>query len=309
MNIFLSGASAHLATVMLPILCNDPGVARVVGIDIKPTLFKHEKFFFHAMDVRSPEIVTLLDNIDVVIHFAFVVLRSSLKSQRRNRELVFDINVNGSINLFNASKRAQVSKLIHLSSASVYGAWPDNPPAISEAHPRRVMRGFSYAEDKNAVEDWLDDFERTNDHIRVIRLRPHVILGPNAQPFLIRLLKQPFYPRVAKPYPLLQCVWETDVARAIMSCCERDVAGAFNLATSPAISFYDMLSLLHRFPIPLPAGLAVKLHALAWRLTGALEEPGWLGAMHYSLVIDSARARHELDWVPDLNTEQCIKAL
>ncbi len=309
MKLVVTGAASHLAGALLPELFAHPDIHQITGIDLKPARFAHPKYRHQRRDIREPGLEPLFSGADGVIHLAFVVLRSQLGRQRHNRELVRSINVNGSIHVFEAALRQRVGVIVHLSSAAVYGAWPDNPRRIDEDWPRRVMHGFSYAEDKNAVEDWLDHHEGHYPDTRIVRLRPHAILGPHGQPFLAALLRQPCYPAFPPPAPLTQCVWEDDVVAAIIASLLRPVRGAFNLAAEPAMSFEAMLRLRHRWVIPVPFTWLRWLQRRLWRFSALLEEPGWLDGMPYSLALNCRRAEQNLSWHPRLDTVACLQAL
>lgn len=309
MNIVVTGSSAHLARPLLARLFNHPEVTGVTGLDVRPGGLRHWKFQEHRVDVRDPNLGDYLQGADALIHMAFVVMRASLGRRHRDRELVRDINVGGSTNVFSQAREAGIRSLVHLSSASVYGAWPDNPAAMDETQPRRGIPSFAYAEDKVAVEAWLDGFERDNPQIRLVRLRPHVILGPYAQPFLKKLLNQPICPRLADPQPRVQCVWEDDVVEAIIKATFGDVRGGYNLAADPPLSFKHLLQLSNRRVITVPLPLLSLAHKALWRFSGALEEPGWLQGMRYSLVVDSTKAQRELGWQPTLSTQDCVLRL
>ena len=306
MRIFVTGAAAHLARPLLPALCQCDWVSAVCGVDLKASGFAHSKYTEHICDVRDPRLARLMLGHDAVIHLAFVVLRSHLGTQRKNRALVHDINVNGSIAVFESAALQGITRIVHISSAAVYGAWPSNTVLATETQARRSMPGFSYSQDKNAVEDWLDAFELRYPHTYVTRLRPHVILGAHAQAFLRLLLAQPFYPYFRAPLPLTQCVWEEDVVAAMLAVLQRDVRGAFNLAAEPALPFRDLLRLTHRYTFPLPFTALRWLHRAAWTVSGAGEEPGWMDGMRYSLAVDCARAKSELDWMPRYSTQACV---
>jgi len=308
-RVFVTGAAAYLARPLLSTLCNQSWVSQVRGIDIKPSLFTHPKYDEFLCDTRDTRLGELMRGYQSVIHMAFVVLRSTLGHQRKDRVLVHDINVNGSHRVFEAAAAGGVEALVHLSSASVYGAWADNPPFMTEAQPRRSMPDFAYAQDKNTLEDWLDDFEIAQPSMRVVRLRPHVILGPNAQPFLRRLLQQPFYPSFPSPLPLTQCVWEDDVVNAILACIQRDVRGPFNLGADAALPFRDMLRLTQHHTIGVPFGALRAAHRALWTVSAIGEEPGWLNGMRYSLTVDASRAKRLLDWNPTYSTPQCVQRI
>ncbi len=307
MKVLVTGSGSHLARALLPKLLAEDRITQVIGVDLRPGGLRHAKFSEHRLDIRDPQLTELMHGVDAVIHMAFVVLRSSLGKQRKNRDLIRDINLGGSRHVFELARKAGVKCLIHLSSAAVYGAWPDNPPLMDENQARRVMTGFSYAEDKNAVEDFLDEYATLDSAPRVVRLRPHVILGPHAQRFLLALLRQPFYPRFPEPQPLSQCVWEDDVCDAVLLALFHPTArGAYNLAADDTLAFRDMLRLHQRFTLGLPFVLVKLLHRLLWWISSAGEEPGWLGGMRWSLAVSNHRAREELGWRPRYDCRTCV---
>lgn len=309
MRVLVTGSASHLARVVLPRLCAREDVTAVTGIDLRASDFRHPRYNEQRLDIRDPALASHLTGIDAVIHLAFVVMPGALGRARHDRALIRDINLHGSANVFSLARKTGVRHCVHLSSAVVYGAWPDNPPLLDEQCPRRAMPGFSYAEDKVALEDWLDTFEAQNNTPTVVRLRPHVILGPHAQPMLHFLLRQPFYPRLPDPQPLTQCVWEDDVTEAVLLALDHRQAGSFNLAADPALSFRDMQRLRHRLTLSLPFALARGLHRTLWRFTGIAGEPAWFDGMRHSLAVDSRRARQTLGWRPRHDTAACLRAL
>lgn len=305
MRIAVTGSAGHLAQVLIPRLLRDPALETIVGIDRVPHAYDDPRFHPVVGDVRAPDIVEHLAGTDALVHMAFVLMGGRLGRARHRRETVRAVNVEGSRNVFMAAQAAGVRRLVFVSSASVYGAWPDNPPLMDESQPLRAMPGFAYAEDKVAVEQWLDGFEAQHPETTVIRLRPHVILGPHAHPLLKSLLRQPFYPRLPRP-ALTQCVWEDDVAEAITLAARQGPPGAYNLAADGAMSFRDMIHMTHRHALALPLGLAASLHRLAWWLLPEVGEPGWVQGMQHDLAVDSTRARDVLGWTPRHTLSECV---
>ncbi len=309
MRVLVTGSSAHLARVLLPRLLADARVTHVTGIDLRANDFRHSRFTPVRLDVRDPGLAAHLAGIDAVVHLAFVVLQGDLVARRRDRTYIRDVNVTGTQNVCTLAERAGVKSFIHLSSAAVY-ALPLQPAPATENHPRHALPGFAYAEDKVAVEDWLDGFEREHPHLRIVRLRPHVILGPRAQPFLRALLRAPVYPRLPRPVPLTQCVHEDDVAQAIQMTLFTPVRGAFNLACADAVSFRDLQRTLHGWALPLPLALVRGAFYAAWRYWGYGTDPAWLEGLPHTLTLDTTRARTELQWRPRHPTmDACLKAL
>lgn len=282
MKVFVTGSSSCLAAAVLPRLCDDPGIERITGIDLAPPNYHHAKFRASIMDFRSPELESLVQGHGGFVHLGFVVLRGRVPEQD-----MFDINVTGSLKAFHAAHRAGAHRLIHLSSAAVYGSGVH----LREDAPLQPVPGFLYGHHKARLEQLLE-----LEFPGCVRLRPHVVLGPGAQPLLKRLLNQPFYMRLPEPHPLLQCVHEDDVARAVCSALARDVRGAFNLATEDSFTFQDALRRRRRLTLPLPPALAAAGVRLAWKLVGWGGEPAWVDGVARTLLLNCRRAALELGW-------------
>lgn len=282
MKVFVTGSSSSLAQALLPRLCEHPNVERVTGIDLRPPRFRHAKFDALALDIREPQLAQRMVGHNALINMAFVVLRGHMAEAE-----MFDINVKGSHAVFHAARRAGMQRLIHLSSAAVYGSGMH----LSEHVPLAPPPQFLYAQHKAHLEQLL-----AIEFPECVRLRPHIILGSHAQPLLRQLLNQPCYLRLPHPHPRLQCVHEDDVAQAIMLSLERKVRGPFNLAVEDNFSFREAIKNRHRISIPLPLPIARVSFNLAWKYTGWGGEPAWLDGLTKTLLVNCRRAHAELGW-------------
>jgi nucleoside-diphosphate-sugar epimerase len=216
------------------------------------------------------------------VHLAFVVLRG-----RMSEADMFDVNVTGSHKLFHAARAAGVRRLVHMSSAAVYG----NGMHLDERAPLAPLPGFLYGAHKAQLERLLEA-----DFPDCARLRPHVILGPGAQPVLRQLLRLPCYVALPDPQPLLQCVHEDDVARAVLLALGREAGGPFNLATEDGFSYREALRRRHRLCIALSPGTARAGLRFAWRHFGWGGEPAWVEGLSGTLLLNCRRAAVELNW-------------
>jgi UDP-glucose 4-epimerase len=282
MRVFVTGSSSHLARALLPRLCASADVEAVTGVDLLPCGFRHSKFAAVRADIRDPLIGERIAGHDALVHLAFLVLRG-----RMGEAEMFDINVNGGRRVFHAAHAAGARRLVLLSSAAVYGSGEN----LDEDAPLAPLPRFLYGQHKAQLEQAL-----AVDFPECVRLRPHAILGPHAQPLLKRLLNQPCYVRLAGPQPLLQCVHEEDVARAVLLALGRDVSGPFNLAVEDSFSFRDAVRRRHRLSIPLPLPVARAAMNVAWRTFGWGGEPGWVEGLAKTLLLDCRRAAAELGW-------------
>ncbi len=282
MKVFVTGSSSHLAAALLPRLCARQDVECVTGIDISAPHFHHARFSATQLDMRSPRIEALLAGHDALLHLAGVVLRDGMPERE-----MFDINVNGGHKVFHAARRAGVKRLILLSSAAVYGSGVH----LNEAAPLKPLPQFPHARHQAHLERLLEI-----EFPECVRLRPHFVLGPHARPALKRLFNFPCYLRLPEPHPLLQCVHEDDVARAVLLALEREARGAFNLAIEDNFSLREVVKRRHRFAVPLPrfaarAGLALARRWLDWD-----GEPAWIDGFDRTLLLNCRRAAVELGW-------------
>jgi nucleoside-diphosphate-sugar epimerase len=282
MKVLVTGSSSRLARALLPLLTAQPGIARVTGVDLAPPHFIHARFHAVRSDIRDPGLAAALEGQDALVHLAYAVLRGGMSEAE-----MFDINVTGSHKVFHAARRAGVGRLVHLSSAAVYGGGVH----LGEEAPLAPLPHFLYARHKAHLEQLLEI-----EFPECVRLRAHVILGRNAQPLLRQLLNFPCYLALPEPQPRLQCVHEDDVARAVLLALERDVSGPFNLAVEDSFSYRDLIRSRHRLAIPLPPAAARAGLGLAWRFWGWGGEPAWIEGLTRTLLLNCRRAAVELDW-------------
>jgi UDP-glucose 4-epimerase len=103
----------------------------------------HQEVRLHECDVRSPEIHSLFEGVDVVFHFA---AKSSIAACQEDPVSTISINVVGTANVFEAARRANVRKVVYASSAALEeSAKQKTFYAISKAADERLGEGFTAA--------------------------------------------------------------------------------------------------------------------------------------------------------------------
>ncbi len=294
MKILLTGSSACLARALLPRLCADAAITRITGIDRKPPHFTHPKFRALQADFRDPQTTALLPQHDALVHLAYVVLRG-----RMAKATMREINVGGSLRLLQAAHGAGLRRIVHLSSAAVYGSGTN----LDEDAGYAPLADFCYGQHKAELERLLQDTVP-----RCVRLRPHIILGPHAQPTLRQILRLPVFLLLADPQPELQCVHENDVAAAILASLRREAGGPYNLAAADTWTMRDIMRRRHPLSVPLPAAAARAGLAIAHGVFGWGGEPGWLNGLRHTLTLDCRRAARELDWQPAHSAAETLAA-
>jgi UDP-glucose 4-epimerase len=277
MNVLVTGSASGFAQLLLARLAADPDIELILGVDQRESAFTHERYVQVVLDLRSQTLARVLQGMQAVIHLAPAI---GDDAAARGESL------EAAQNLYTHALAADTLHLIHLSSALVYGA--QTGKAIDENHAQGAVPGCAAAEALQAVEAWLDDFEAEHPTRRLVRLRPHWLVGPHVDSVLARLLRQHLTLRQSTPTQL-QCVHEEDVVEAILQALHSKLRGAFNLACKETVTLSEM----HRQARWLRLPAAARL--LAHRLDTA---PGCIEALSRSLVLNTKRARTELGWKP-----------
>lgn len=286
MNVLVTGSASRFAQVLLPRLLAEPQIELVIGVDRNQGEFTHERFVQVLMDPHSPQLERVLHGMQAVINLSALGYAEPAPEEREDAHASM---LRDTQNLCTLAAGAGVAHLLHLSSALVYDA-RGTAGGVREDQARGAPGECGVARALQAVEDWLDGFEREHRGLRVVRLRPHWILGPRTASLLARLLALRLRPRLPEPSPLTQCVHEDDVAEATWLALTGRVSGAVNLACADALPLRDMQRAARRLALPMPPKLVAR------RLEAP--ETGCLENLLRGLVLDSTRARTELGWRP-----------
>ncbi|WP_018140185.1 NAD-dependent epimerase/dehydratase family protein [Thioalkalivibrio sp. ALJ7] len=308
MQVAVTGAAGCLGQVLLPALAREPSIQRIRALDrAAPALPRPGDGA--TIDARVLDLGQLqpddLNGVDTLVHLAFQLMGGHGGQRRHDRSWVRQQNVALSEHTFHTAVNAGVRHIVFLSSAAVYGPWPDSPQPLGEYHPTRPR--FPYAEDKVAVEQALLALARKYPECSATILRPPAIVGPHAHPLLLQIARGRLYP--AGDEQPVQILWEDDAAAAIVRSVTTRTAGIFNLGAEPVWSLRAMARFQRRWAIPVPLRLIRALHPLAWRLTARAGDPGWVQGLDGPLELDCTRAREHLGWTPQVTTAECLKRL
>jgi nucleoside-diphosphate-sugar epimerase len=277
MNVLVTASASRFAHRLLTELLADSRVELVIGLDQDQADFAHERFVQVLLDPQQPQLARVLQNIQTVIHLAPALAdagRATLLTATQN--------------LCTLAHAAGVRTLVVVSSAFIYDTQIGSG-ALPEDHARGAPSGCAPAAALQAMEDWLDGFERDHPDLRLVRLRPHWVLGPNSNSLLAWVLRGRRTPRLPPPHPPLQCLHEDDLVAAVLAAVHGSARGAFNLAATEALTLHA----LHRQARWLRLGTSpetvVRRYGMDRSCALLLRQP---------LVLDTRRARQELGWQP-----------
>lgn len=302
----ITGAAGYIGGRLTARLLAEPDIEATVGIDIRPIPVSHEQLIPYQLDIRDPALadVLLRHRVDVLVHTAFVLY----PPPRRIREMA-QINVRGTENALRSAGQAGVRHVLFLSSATVYGAWPDNPIPLTEEHPPRPNPDYPYAVHKRQAEALVRRFgEEHPDRIWTI-LRPPGVIGPHASGPLARLFRSSRSIVVDGGHAPGQFIHEDDLVSLILAVIRARAGGIFNATPDDWVPWREMWHAVGRPLMNFPWPLAYLLFGALWWF-GLLEHvthPGQVRMARHSFVASNQKARQALGWAPQHPTISALQ--
>lgn len=300
-SIVITGISGPVGQFLLPWL--GPEVAdRLVGIDPGACRLHPPRLELVAADILTGELGRIFAGSDTVVHLAWTTTRPG--HDRRPA----GANVDGTRRVLAAAAEAGVTAIVHLSSATAYGAWPDNPVPLTEEAALRpnpgVVDAIEHAEAERLVAEWAED----HPGITTAVLRPATVLGPQADTWLARIVIDHAAVRSDESDPVRQFVHVADVASAVALAVRNRLDGVFNVAPDGSVSGDVVRGLSAGHPtLVLPARLARSVGTCAWGLGISGVPPAVLALTAHPWVIANDRLRAQ-GWEPRFSSEEAVVA-
>lgn len=257
--IAVTGASGLVGERLLARLADDENVTRIVGLDVRDPRRRVRSLEFHRVDIAGAELKPLLEGADVLVHLATVV------DPIPDEAHMARVNVEGTRRVLDAGAAVGVRKVIRVSSAAVYGAWPNNPVPLTEDATLGPNPGFAPAVHAAEAERLLAEWREEHPAVTVTTLRSAPVLGPGAERLPTRLLlgRPPLRARGASPP--VQAVHVDDLVAALLLAVADDLPGTYNVAADGWLSADDARALLPRTLLPaLPAELLERILRRLW---------------------------------------------
>jgi UDP-glucose 4-epimerase len=283
--IAITGAAGYLGTQLLqrPEALEQP----VVGFDVRPPRATPKTLTFLQQDIQTPMTEALKENrVDTLIHLAFVLNPMHDAAEQRR------VNLGGLERVLTAADEAKLKRLIVLSSATAYGALPDNPAVLDETHPLRAEPSYPYAYEKRLVEERCAAYHRDHPEVEIVIVRPSVVLGPNVDNFISRYAMRSVSPVVAGLNPPTQFVDEEDAAKALWFLVRNGNAGAYNIGGPDPLPIKEIARISGSRVVSLPEAFVKVLLGVGWAFhVRAITEapPGILPFVQYPWVVGTRK--------------------
>ncbi len=311
MRVAITGATGNIGTRLVARLLAEPSVSEVVGIASRlPSGPARSRVRYVRVDLGADDAAARLGasltGVDVVVHLAWLLQPS------RDPQLMERVNIGGTQAVLDAVVSAGVGALVHASSLGAYSPAPKRP-AVTEDAPTGGIATSAYSRHKAQAERMLDSFSVGHPGVRVVRIRPALVLQreaatEQARYFLGRLVPHRLVDRrllgVVGVLPLpdaftTQVVHTADIADLFArAALDPTARGAYNGAADPVLDPPTIAAALDVRRVRIPLAPVRGLVDLTWRAGVQPTDPGWVDIAAQTPLMDSTRARDELGWRP-----------
>lgn len=295
-NVLVTGGEGYLGKEYIEKLKNDPGIGRIVSVDPKNLDFL----------VQFPDKTKLLElnggwllywEKDNVIHLNLSVLDRQLLQEvmrKFNTQIVahfgwwfnpthylqkqWKVNVEGTKNvLSSAALSGVVKQIVYTGSSTAYGQIPENDHPLKEDEwenhfHKRLSTACPYSRQKAEVDLIFQKFQSSFPGINIFWTRAAIVLGRNTPNNIVAYVaKSPFtfgkyMFKVKGCDPQMQFLSEYDMAQVLYRATMEGWSGPINVAGTGTLPYSEVIGLLGRKQIELPAEMLYKLCDIGWKV-------------------------------------------
>ncbi|HEY9472571.1 MAG TPA: NAD-dependent epimerase/dehydratase family protein [Mycobacteriales bacterium] len=339
--VLVTGVGRFLGARVAAALVREPGVGRVIGVDVGPPLLDgttrgefEGSVEFVQTDLGHPQVARLVTEagVDTIVHASVGV-----DPAPGDRSQVRQNNIVGTMRLLAACQRSdRLRRLVVRSTTAVYGTTSCDPALFVEEDTETELppRGGP-ARDAVDVETHVRAFARHRPDVSVVLFRLANLVGPRVRTPLARYLRPPVVPTVLGYDPRLQFLHEQDAVEVFRlaaigegmsdagSADFADLAGptgaatpsgfrveqrhrTINVAGSGVLLLSQMIRRAGRVALPVPDLAGPAGAALAGLVDLVGLHPARAGLLTLGGIVDTTRLRREFGYQPHHTSAQAF---
>lgn len=313
MRIVVVGVSGNVGTALLRQLVGSDHEVIGVSRRIPPPAPPYDQVLWRSVDISAAtatdQLSRVFDGADAVVNLAWL-----FQPTRDPAQLKW-VGVGGLLSVARAVDQAGVPHLLHMSSVGAYSPAPTGA-RVDESWPTDGVPTSVYSTHKAAAERVLDEVQAEHPDLVVTRFRPGLVMQASAGSALLRYGLPGWVPaaavRLLPVLPIdgrlaLPVVHADDVARAVVAAVRGKVGGAFNLSAEPRIGRAGLAKALGAVAVPLPSAVLRAVVDLSFRAHLQRLDAGWVDLAYSVPLMDTTRARRELDWTPRVDAQTALE--
>lgn len=300
-TVVVTGAAGALGQRVCRLTAGDPAVDRVVALDLRsPGL--STAVAVRATDLAVDDLEPLFAGAEAVLHLA-----STFGPDLDEAALPDGADVAISRRVFDAAETCGVPCLVVLSSATVYGAWPNNPVPLTEYAPLRPNPELRFAVEKAEIERLAGQCRESRPEVSIALLRAAPAVSEDAIGWVTRALDAVDGLPAGPDDPPSQYLHLDDLAAAVDTARRSRLDGAANVAPDGWLEAADRRALAPAPRLRVPERVAVRVTTWRFRLGLAPTPPGILPYARHAWVVANDRLR-TLGWEPEFTNEEAFVA-
>jgi nucleoside-diphosphate-sugar epimerase len=300
--VVVTGAASALGQRVCALTAADPAVEQVIGLDVREPAGDPPHTPVRVVDLAVDDLDQVFAGAGAVVHLA-----STFGPAQDRDELPEGADVGIARRVLAAAAAAQVRTVVLLSSATVYGAWPNNAVPLTEDAPLRPNPGLRFALEKAEIERLAGQWREGQLDATVALLRAAPAVSEDAIGWVARALDAVDGLPAGDTDPPWQYLHLDDLASAVDTVRRLRFDGSANVAPDGWLEASERRALAPAARVRVPERVATKVTALRWRLRLAPTPPGILPYARHPWVVANDRLR-SLGWAPAHTNEEAFVA-
>lgn len=315
-RILITGSCGYLAAQLTAKLKADQRVEKIIGIDIKEKDDQDEKYFHIKMSVTDPLLFDRLknENFDTIIHAAWTF------NPTHNFATQDYLDIGGTLNILDIAVKKNIKNFVYLGSTTCYAPLPENPPSppfLKESDwqknsDKRKKTRYGYSRNKAIVDEIMQNFSHHNPKINVFWIRGAIVLGSKTNNIVSYVAKSPFtfgkfMFRVAGFNPPMQFISEYDIIEILYLATVNEWKGVVNAAGNGVLKYSEIVKILDRREIALPAWILYPFVEILWRLRLFKFPSSLIDLIRYPWVGDIARLKKQFKYIPAFSSKEALE--
>ncbi|MGI9599171.1 MAG: NAD-dependent epimerase/dehydratase family protein [Acidimicrobiales bacterium] len=295
-SIAVTGSSGAVGKRVVQLLVDSGVTERIVAVNRRQPAVESPIVDARQLDLMVDDLVPAVADCDSIVHLA--------EDPSRRSDPAAALTALETV--LAAADKADRPHLVLLSSALVYGAYPDNPVPLTESHPIRPIAGLAHAAIKAELETrataWAED---TGAGLAV--LRPAATLSEGDSSWIGAALRAATAVRSEQVDPPVQFLHHDDLAEALVVAARQRLDSVYNVAPDGWIGAELFRALRGEADVRLPQRLS------EWRLRAAksLADRSLLDGLEpyvsWPWVVSNDKLR-ATGWAPTFSNEEAFVA-
>jgi len=259
----------------------------------------------YTFDLRKKKFADVIrrERPACVVHMGFI---QDFRIDERERH---DVNVAGTKQLLDHCIRNGVESLVVLSSAYVYGAFPENPYCLDEDAPLSASRSYPEIRDRVEVDTLVTTFLWRYPQIRTCVLRPVNVIGYYANSMICSYLRERRVPTVMGFDPMMQFIHEEDLSEAIERVIDHRLQGVFNVTGPGEVPLRTAIREAGGDPWSIPETILRPLVRSLFRMGLVAYPPGAVDFLKYPITLSGERFASATGFQPHYGLKQTLQSV